>query len=510
MTKRIFALFLCAVTVAFGAASLCSVARADEADRVTVVLDPGHGGKDVGSMGTKYEYYYNLKVAEACAEKLRKNGNFNVYLTRTTNEEELSLLERGVFADSVNADVLVSIHFNWFTDKDFSGVEAYASVLDRFDLSALAKSAVDKIAAATGLKARGVSRTQDTEGYYWDEEHQWDVQSTEFSTTLSDYYGIITFGAKFGIPTIIVEHAFLSNEKDLKIADKDDNLKKMGEADADALIEYYTGHKHVYGGEATVDYPTSCCFAGKRSYHCTVCGHRKDVEALAEAPDPEAHFWVERELVPATCVDAGVKEVYCRYERNLADKGMEGVADNSRRELIPALGHDFESTKLEDGTTVVACTRCGALPGEDDTEFVTETDTGTETAAEIAVTEKDAPEDSEGGAGRHVGSESAVESSDKEKTYKLIAIVASGVAAAALIAVAVLAVMLVKSKKAPVIVGEEIALSPRAEDLLYEVGLDPAAPVEGDRDAEPVPVAVGAIEPQGEDAGEPTGDEPQE
>ena len=40
-----------------------------------------------------------------------------------------------------------------------------------------------------------------------------------------------------------------------------------------------------------------------------------------------------------------------------------------------------EEGKMWDGTTVVACTRCGALPGEDDTEFVTETDTGTETAA---------------------------------------------------------------------------------------------------------------------------------
>ena len=44
MTKRIFAIILCALTVAGFCASLCPVARADGGERVTVVLDPGHGG----------------------------------------------------------------------------------------------------------------------------------------------------------------------------------------------------------------------------------------------------------------------------------------------------------------------------------------------------------------------------------------------------------------------------------------------------------------------------------
>lgn len=59
-------------------------ARFSGDDKITVVLDPGHGGSDPGSMGTHYESYYNLKVASYCAEVLKKNGNFDVRMTRST------------------------------------------------------------------------------------------------------------------------------------------------------------------------------------------------------------------------------------------------------------------------------------------------------------------------------------------------------------------------------------------------------------------------------------------
>ncbi len=78
----------------------------------TVILDPGHGGKDPGatnSYGT--EAKYNVKVAEKVKNQLEAKG-FKVVMTRNTDVYQ-SLQERVDFANAVQENaVYVSIHFN--------------------------------------------------------------------------------------------------------------------------------------------------------------------------------------------------------------------------------------------------------------------------------------------------------------------------------------------------------------------------------------------------------------
>lgn len=78
----------------------------------TVILDPGHGGKDSGatnSLGT--EAAYNLKVAERAKAQLQAKG-FKVVMTRDSNRY-LTLQERVDFANAIRENaVFVSIHFN--------------------------------------------------------------------------------------------------------------------------------------------------------------------------------------------------------------------------------------------------------------------------------------------------------------------------------------------------------------------------------------------------------------
>lgn len=78
----------------------------------TVVLDPGHGGKDPGAtnaLGT--EARYNIKVAEITKKQLEARG-FRVVMTRTTDIYQ-SLQERVDLANSVKENAIyVSIHFN--------------------------------------------------------------------------------------------------------------------------------------------------------------------------------------------------------------------------------------------------------------------------------------------------------------------------------------------------------------------------------------------------------------
>ena len=78
----------------------------------TVILDPGHGGKDPGATnpyGT--EANYNVKVAGLAKKQLEAKG-FKVVMTRQSNVF-LSLQERVNFANAVKENAIyVSIHFN--------------------------------------------------------------------------------------------------------------------------------------------------------------------------------------------------------------------------------------------------------------------------------------------------------------------------------------------------------------------------------------------------------------
>ena len=89
----------------------------------TVVIDPGHGGTDIGtknSWGT--EKAFALDVALIARDQLQRAG-FTVEMTRS-GDQGLSLEERVEFANRFSNAVFVSIHFNAGTGG--AGVESYA------------------------------------------------------------------------------------------------------------------------------------------------------------------------------------------------------------------------------------------------------------------------------------------------------------------------------------------------------------------------------------------------
>lgn len=78
-----------------------------------VVIDPGHGGSNLGtrSVTTKvYEKDYSLDWAKRLVPLLEQSG-WRVILTRT-NDVDMSLAERVAFAETHQADLFVSLHFN--------------------------------------------------------------------------------------------------------------------------------------------------------------------------------------------------------------------------------------------------------------------------------------------------------------------------------------------------------------------------------------------------------------
>ena len=92
----------------------------------TIVIDPGHGGKDPGAIGHmgSHEADITLEIAKRLRDRLQAYDNYKVLLTRET-DEFLSLNERVKFANENHADIFISIHINYYPGDQLNFVETY-------------------------------------------------------------------------------------------------------------------------------------------------------------------------------------------------------------------------------------------------------------------------------------------------------------------------------------------------------------------------------------------------
>ncbi len=93
----------------------------------TIVIDPGHGGKDPGAIGRYYktkEKTVVFDVAKKVAYYFKKYTSLDVYLTRYS-DRYLSLMERTAFANSKRADLFISIHANYARNRKAFGLETF-------------------------------------------------------------------------------------------------------------------------------------------------------------------------------------------------------------------------------------------------------------------------------------------------------------------------------------------------------------------------------------------------
>ncbi len=89
----------------------------------TVVIDPGHGGKDPGSRGYySDEKYYTLKVARLLRDMLQRKG-YNVVMTRDS-DVFISLANRVRIANRYPNAIFICIHFNSGQSKAH-GIETF-------------------------------------------------------------------------------------------------------------------------------------------------------------------------------------------------------------------------------------------------------------------------------------------------------------------------------------------------------------------------------------------------
>lgn len=188
---------------------------------VRIVIDPGHGGEN---LGTDYlpipEKYYTMQVALYMKEELEKYKNVEVYLTRT-QDIDMSLAERAEFAERVNADFVFSLHFNMSLSHTLYGSEIW--VPSEGTLYSQGYSAGNEFLLQfeqeLGLFNRGIK--------------------TRIGQSGTDYYGIIRQCALRNIPAIIVEHCHVDHINDIANLQSPEQLKALGICDATAVARYF-------------------------------------------------------------------------------------------------------------------------------------------------------------------------------------------------------------------------------------------------------------------------------
>jgi N-acetylmuramoyl-L-alanine amidase len=100
----------------------------------TVVIDPGHGGEELGTQGAKgtLEKDITLAVARRLRTLIETRLGLKVFLTRE-DDRTMTLDERSAFANNRHADVFLSIHANSAVRPALKGAEVYYLTVERAD-----------------------------------------------------------------------------------------------------------------------------------------------------------------------------------------------------------------------------------------------------------------------------------------------------------------------------------------------------------------------------------------
>ena len=174
----------------------------------TVVIDPGHGGTDPGSIGYKtkvHEADLNLTISKLLTQKLKLSG-INVVMTRTNEKAMLEgsgrkwkkadMQLRKDLIKTIRPNLVISIHQNSYTNHSYRGAQVFYD-----KTSDISKQIADYIQA----------------------EFKKDLDKSIKATSPGDYFMLKCTYA----PSIIVECGFLSNVEDEQLLQQPEYQEKI-------------------------------------------------------------------------------------------------------------------------------------------------------------------------------------------------------------------------------------------------------------------------------------------
>ena len=229
------------------------------AKQFTVVLDPGHGGKDPGAVGKKgQEKNINLNVALTLGKLINKNHpNVKVVYTRQT-DQYVTLQERPNIANNADGDLFISIHTNASESSKAYGAETFTLGLAKTQANfevAKRENSVLLLEDGNQETYQGFDPTS-PESYIMFEfmQSKYIDQSVEIAYYIQKEFtevkrldrgvrqAIFWVLHQVKMPSILVELGFITNPSEEKFLTSEEGQEKM----ATCIYSAFEKYKHEY------------------------------------------------------------------------------------------------------------------------------------------------------------------------------------------------------------------------------------------------------------------------
>lgn len=203
-----------------------------------VIIDPGHGGDDVGAIGPSgiKEKDITLKIAQELKKILKEKG-VNAQLTRE-KDENLSVEERANFANSNKGDLFLSIHNNSFKTYNIRGSETYYLSIEPFEelysenLKTNQNTSIDLILWDLAQSKFLKDSAYFAELVQKELDKLWEIPPRGIKQAPLKVLSGVT------MPAVLVEIGFISNPKEEKIMQNDEFLYKIAKSLSEAILQF--------------------------------------------------------------------------------------------------------------------------------------------------------------------------------------------------------------------------------------------------------------------------------
>jgi N-acetylmuramoyl-L-alanine amidase len=237
---------------------------AEEGGLRTIVIDPGHGGPEVGAKGPggTLEKDVTLGIARKLRASLTSNLGLQAFLTRD-GDVEVPLDQRTAIANNYKADVFISIHANASRSHGASGSEVYFLSYQASDDESR-RVAQEESGVVPG-DASAAPAGSDLALILWDmaqaehlEESSW--LASRLQEELAGATGHETRGVKqapfrvlvgAAMPAVLVEVAFISHPEEEKLLSSEAYQAKVVAALTRGIRRYQGEWQRRTGAPAT-------------------------------------------------------------------------------------------------------------------------------------------------------------------------------------------------------------------------------------------------------------------
>ena len=215
----------------------------------TIVIDPGHGGRDPGASGAEgtQEKEITLDLARRLRKRLLEHEGYRIVMTRD-DDIAVPLGDRVDFANDHDADLFVSIHINWLPDKTVAPLETYYFGM-RADATALQLAHGENSTSEYSVAEFNemLQRAGNTVKFQESRNLAEAVQGSLLSTVREANSGVSDWGVKAGpfvvllgveSPAILAEVAALSNPDEESRLNTDAHREALARALEEGIIAY--------------------------------------------------------------------------------------------------------------------------------------------------------------------------------------------------------------------------------------------------------------------------------